>query len=190
MPSPHPRPWRRDSQFGPGPRRRLDDEQRAVWKARLRLFRLDRKITPLFEDIGLALLKRLGVDGQCDPSHQTLADDLRCSAKSVQRALEAFQSCGLVVWVRRLVRDGWRTSQTSNAYMLVIGDEPPATPAPACDRQIVRPTLYQGFKLPPTPPQDVGAARAALAEIAVRRQNLFNKTRLLGNGGAVAAACS
>ena len=152
----------------------------------MRLFRLNRKLTPLFEDIGLALIKRLGSDGQCDPSHQTLADDLRCSAKSVERALNALQSCGLVTWVRRLVRDGWRTAQTSNAYVLTIGEEPPPTPVPACDRQAVRETLQEAFNLLPAPPQEVADAKKALAEIAARRENALFKTRSPGVGSAVA----
>ena len=35
----HPRPWHRNSAFGPGPRRPLDRERRVVWKARIEMHR-------------------------------------------------------------------------------------------------------------------------------------------------------
>src|SRR4051812_37176993 len=74
-------------------------------------------------DIGLALLKRLGTTGRCDPSHATLAADAGCkSAKTAERAAAALKALGLLTWVRRLVRSsgtGWRVEQTSNAYVLI-----------------------------------------------------------------------
>jgi hypothetical protein len=151
-------------------------ERRAVWRARLHLFRRARKITPLFEDIGLAMLRRLGTDGRLDPAHGTLAGDVGCDVRSVQRALAAFKTCGLVLWVRRLVRAGWRAEQISNSYVLAIGN-PPAIPAPACDRQIARPTVQKSFNLPPASPAEVATARDALA-----RRRAAVEERLLGRG--------
>lgn len=128
MPTVNRRRWRRGSTFGDGPRGPLDRERRAVWKARLNMHRRARRISPLHEDIGVALLRRLGTDGRLDPSHSTLADDVGCSVRSVQRALERFKACGLVMWINRLVRSGLCVDQTSNGYRLVIGD-PPAIPS-------------------------------------------------------------
>src|SRR3954464_8326388 len=74
-------------------------------------------------DIGLALLKRLGTTGRCDPSHATLAADAGCkSAKTAERATAALKALGLLTWVRQLVRSSgtsWRAEQTSNQYVLV-----------------------------------------------------------------------
>jgi hypothetical protein len=181
MPTSHPHPWHRHSRFGDGIRIPMCRERRAVWRARLTMFRRARKITPLFEDIGLAMLRRLGTDGRLDPSHQTLANDVGCDPRSVQRALVAFRSCGLVLWVRRLVRDGWRTAQTSNSYCLAIG-EPPTIPAPACDRQRVGQTRLESFPLPASP-AEVSDARAVLA----RRRAAVEKALLTRSTGAAVA---
>lgn len=61
----------------------------------------------------------ISTDGRCDPGHDTLADDAGCCARTVRRGLDALRALGLVMWQRRIVRAGWRTSQTSNAYLLV-----------------------------------------------------------------------
>ncbi len=168
MPNAHPRPYHRGSIFGEGPRVPMCRERRAVWRARLHLFRRAKRITPLFEDIGLAMLRRLGTNGRLDPSHATLADDVGCDPRSVQRAVQAFRDCGLVWWVRRIVRDGWRACQTSNGYMLRVG-ELPANPRVACNRQIVGETR----KIKDSPVQPLAmmvtereriAAQAALAQ--------------------------
>ena len=72
MSNPHPRPWHRHSVFGDGPRVPMCRERRAVWKARIEIHRRAGRITDGEAYVGLALLKRLGQDGRCDPSHQTL----------------------------------------------------------------------------------------------------------------------
>lgn len=51
------------------------DERKAVWKASIELHRCAGRITDAASYVALALLKRLGQDGRCDPSHQALADD-------------------------------------------------------------------------------------------------------------------
>jgi hypothetical protein len=113
---------RSSSRYGDGPRMTMCRERRAVWRARLTMFRRARKITPLHEDIGLAMLRRLGADGRLDPSHETVADDVGCDPRSVRRALAGLKAFGMVLWVNRIVRAGWRVAQTSNAYMLTLGE--------------------------------------------------------------------
>lgn len=185
MSTPHPRPWHRGSLFCDGPRLPLCRERRAVWRARLALFRRARKITPLYEDIGLAMLRRLGTDGRLDPSHQTIANDVGCDPRSVRRALAAFRSCGLVLWVQRLVRAGWRAVQTSNAYALTVGD-PPAVPSARSGGQTGRETqrdrisTAQHLSLAVTP-QAQRDAQAALARVAMERERAI-RTRLLTRG--------
>lgn len=145
-PHPHPRPWHRNSEFGPGPRVPLCRERRAQWRARLDLHRRAGRVTALHAEVGRALLRRLAEDGRCDPAHDTLAADAGCSTRTVRRALAALAGCGLVRWVQRLVRDGWRAAQTSNAYALAVG-EPAPLPAPRCGGQSGRGTLSERIPL-------------------------------------------
>ena len=124
----HPRPWRRGSLFGDGPRRPLSADERRAWLVRADGERRAGRLTALHVEVARALLRRLGVDGQCDPAHATLAHDAGCDPSSVLRALKALQAVGLVGWERRLVRRPWpkggsgatRTEQTSNAYELLL----------------------------------------------------------------------
>lgn len=124
----HPRPWHPDSVFGTGPRQHLTHVQRARWKNIILQARRDGNITAADEDVGLALLKRLSEDGQCDPSHATLAVDARCSDRTVRRSLVKLKALGLVTWQRRIVRGDRQTRQTSNAYVLMVPDTADATP--------------------------------------------------------------
>jgi hypothetical protein len=126
MPTPHPRPWHRGSVFGDGLRRPLDRNQRARFRFLVDAHHRTGRITRAHRDVGLALLKRHGVDGRCDPAHATLAADADCSERTVRRATTAMRDVGLLRWQTRLVRAGWRAEQTSNAYELV-----PALAAPA-----------------------------------------------------------
>jgi len=178
MPTAHPHPWRGDSRFGDGPRMPMCRERRAVWRARLNLFRRAGKITPLFEDIGLAMLKRLGTDGRLDPSHETVADDVGCSARTVRRALAALtdKAVGLMFWVRRLVRHGISVEQNSNAYVLTTGNISASPPGGQIGRQTLKIEI-QTVQQHATP-RAVAAAHAALAD---RRREI--EGRLLNKRG-------
>jgi len=96
----------------------LDREQRARFRYLLRAHARAGRLAAKHEWVGLALLKRLGADGQLDPAQDTLAADAGCSARTVRRATASMRALGLVRWETRLVRAGWRALQTSNAYML------------------------------------------------------------------------
>ena len=117
----HPRPWHRGSVFGDGHRVPLDREQRAVWKARVEIHRRAGRLTDAGSYVALALLKRLGQDGRCDPSHQTLADDSGKSIDTVKRTLKDMQGLGMIDWAMRVCRAGRRVWQTSNSYLLRLG---------------------------------------------------------------------
>jgi DNA-binding transcriptional MocR family regulator len=170
----HPRPYHRDSLFGDGPRIPLDRERRAVWKARMEMHRRVGRITDSGAQVGTALLRRLGQDGRCDPSHQTLADDSGESVSTVQRALKALAACGLVSWVRRIIREGWRACQTSNAYLLTAGD-PPRIQPPSCDGQSDRGTKKDRYStVQPASAPASKADREALERRARERQAAFN----------------
>ena len=157
----HPRPWRRGSVFGDGPRRPLSADERRTWLARAEAERKAGRLTALHVVIAGYLLRRLGVDGQCDPAHATLARDAGCDPSSVLRALQALQAVDLVRWERRLVRRPWpaggrgatRAEQTSNAYELLLPGRPvaprqerrcaPVRRRANCDRQAAGETPSQ-----------------------------------------------
>jgi hypothetical protein len=181
MPTLHPRPWHRDSVFGPGPRQPMCRERRAIWKARIEIQRRAGQVTDGESYVGQALLKRLGQDGRCDPSHQTLADDSGESVSTVKRALKAFWACGLVNWVRRLWRNGTRVSQDTNAYMLTLG-EPPQIPRGRCEGQPGRETnsVDKSIDLLPVPTRsavEVATAQASHVSLAEVRKAM--EARLL-----------
>src|SRR3954463_13382278 len=115
--------WHHDSVFGDGPRQPLNRDERARYKFLLKAHFNAGRIPRACRDIGLALLKRLGSTGRCDPSHATLAEDAGCqAAKTAERATAALKALGLLSWARRLVRTSatcWRVQQTSNQYCLL-----------------------------------------------------------------------
>ena len=128
----HPRPWRRGSVFGDGRRRPLSTDERRIWLARAIAERRAGRLTRGYVEVADALLKHLGTDGQCYPSHATLACGASCNPSTVLRALKALQAIGLLTWERRIVRKEWpaggrgaaRVEQTSNAYELLLPDRP------------------------------------------------------------------
>lgn len=80
----------------------------------------------------LSLPSFRGYGGQIFPSHQALADRVRmlfrcrCSTKTVERALKQGRSLGLLFWLPRHRRDGWRRLRTSNLYFINIPAGPVA----------------------------------------------------------------
>ena len=132
-----------------------------MWLARVDAERRAGRLTATHLLVAGALLRRLGVDGQCDPAHATLAHDAGCDPSSVLRALKALQAMSLVGWERRLVRRPWpaggagatRAEQTSNAYELLLPDRPVAPREerrcsavrrrPNCDQQLAGETPSQ-----------------------------------------------
>jgi hypothetical protein len=154
-------------------------ERRAVWKARAELARRAGRITALHLQVGLALLRRLAQDGRLDPSHATLAGDAGCGERTVRRALDALRGCGLACWVRRLVRNGWHVSQTSNQYVLTVG-ETADFGAPRYGGQVGRQALKQVF--PKTALEQGGAEAAEL-----RRADAVPAARWAGIAQGMAA---
>lgn len=148
MPTFHRHPWHKGSVYGDGPRQPLCRERRAVWKCRLELHRRAGRITALQAHVALALLKRLGQDGRCDPSHVTLAADAGVSVNTVKRSLRSLATrCGMLTWARRIVRAGRRVVQTSSAYLLTLGQVPVAG-ADRCEGQSGRGIIKQDLDLP------------------------------------------
>ena len=186
MPTPHPRPWHRGSLFGDGPRVPLDRERRARFRFLLHAHIHAGRLPDKQGRVGAALLKRLSVDGRCDPSHATLAADTNVSERTVQRATDTMRGLGLLRWQRRLVRTGWRAEQTSNAYELVpaLGTAP-VLPRFSCDGQSVRETLKVDISYYQQPsPAEVAAAQATLAQRCATMQQRLLTGRLAGRAGA------
>jgi helix-turn-helix protein len=184
--SDHPRPWHRGSVFGDGHRVSMDRERRAVWKARVEIHRRAGALTDGGSYVALALLKRLGTDGRCDPSHQTLSDDSGESVDTVKRALKALHRLGMIDWLRRVCRAGRRVWQTSNSYILTLCQ--PVNPVLAfakklagrCEADSARGTtkveIYKGLPKDPAdrrvfdvPTEDRLKALAALRDAGRRR---------------------
>ena len=186
MPTPHPRPWHRGSLFGDGPRVPLDRERRARFRFLLSAHHSGGRITRAARDVGEALLRRLSGDGRCDPSHDTLAEDAACSARTVRRATASMRALGLVRWTTRLVRAGWRAEQTSNAYELVPSA---AAPAPRCGGQGVRETRRVDISYcQQASPAEVAAAQATLAQRCATMQQRLLTGRLTGRMAGRAGA--
>ena len=170
MPANHPRPWRRNSLFTAGTRRPLDREQRARFRFLLHAHARAGSLAAKHEWVGEALLKRLGVNGQCDPAQDTLANDAGCSARTVRRATAAMRALGLLRWQTRLVRVGWRAEQTSNAYELVPSVENPSL---RCGGHSGRETAKE--VLPSYPPPSAALILAARTTLEARRRQVQAK---------------
>jgi len=182
-----PAPLHQGSLHDDGLRRPLTADQRRAWLARAYLERRSGRLTALHVEVGRALLKRLGENGQCDPAHATLAADAGCAERTVGRALKALRG-GLLAWQQRLVCRPWkgggkgavRAEQTSNAYALLLPTAAVAAPAPRvarcrldCGSQAGRETPSQLIprELPPFNP----VAKKALQEIAAVRAAQFRR---------------
>lgn len=121
----HPRPWHRGSLYGEGARLPRDREQRARYRYLIRCHLQAHRISHACAAVAEALLRRLSTEGQLDPSHATLASDACCSTRTVARSTATMLTLGLLSWTRRLVREGPRAVQTSNAYCLLLGGQTP-----------------------------------------------------------------
>lgn len=114
-----------------------------MWLARAEGERRANRLTALHVEVGRALLRRLNVDGRCDPTHATLAADAGCGERTVRRALAALRGVGALAWEQRLVCRPWalggqgatRAEQTSNAYALLL----PGVPVAPREARRVRP---------------------------------------------------
>jgi hypothetical protein len=139
----------------------------AVWRA----FRA-RHLTPLHRDVLLRLATFRGRGGLIFPSHATVATRARCSARTVQRALDAARDLGLVTWRAVWRRVGWSSRRTANVYTL---GSPMIADAGQNARGVLR-TENPLILLVDDQPMDHAAARDALA-----RRRAAMEERLLRN---------
>jgi hypothetical protein len=167
----HPKPWHRGSSFGPGRRVPLCRERRARYSFLLHAHHKARRLTRAGRDIGLALLRRLGADGRCDPTHETLAGDVECCERTVATATATLRALNLLTWENRLKREGWRALQDSNAYQLLT---PAENPPPAIGCKSRGATLSDRFSLKKEA-QEQGGAQA----MRDRTEDLVGLARVL-----------
>jgi hypothetical protein len=180
MPKAHPRPWHRGSVFGDGRRRPLDREHRARFRYLVQMHHTAGRLTRAARDVAMALLRRLGTDGRCDPCHATLASDVGCCDRTVRRATADIRDLGLLRWQTRLVRDSWRVEQTSNAYELLTMEKVAHGPSTGGQRvRQIRFVQIQG-DLPLPSPAERQAAQAALAERRAAVEQRLLGSRLAG----------
>ena len=167
----HMRRWRRGSEFGDGPRVPLDREQRAVFRARLTMkaFRRIGALTITAVRVAEIMLGMQGRDGRLDPSIETLAVRAGVDASTVVRALARLRGCGFVTWVRRLVRDGARVEQTSNAYVLTVPGSPDLRFA-----QAAKPVVFSRVERPSSDSRGSGKRRATARPPGLRRAGSTN----------------
>jgi hypothetical protein len=81
-------------------------------------------LTRAYRDVLLTLATFRGAGGLICPAHATLADRAQCSVSTVRRALVQAFRLGLVSWMERRIRAGWRWLRTSNAYRLAVPGGP------------------------------------------------------------------
>ena len=119
--------YHHQSVFGAGRRAPLCREKRAQFVALLPLHRRVGRLTPNCVLLLMALLKLQGSDGRLDPTTATLAELGGMAPSTVQENRNRSRDVGFLDWERRLIRErdpdsatGWRTRQTSNAYVLLI----------------------------------------------------------------------
>ena len=205
----HPRPWHREAVFGEGTRRILSARERDGFGHVLTAFARAGLIPPGTVWTGLALRDCLDwKTGQCDPSHGALGQHVRDhygrrSDRTVERDLCRLRDLGAVTWEQRLVRAGWRTEQTSNAYCLHPDADgtPRALPAPILPRaeqpaaEHVRPCAPYARPLPTHPEPAEGAAERGgagvppavqtahpVSYLESRRDSGFSATMSAGSG--------
>lgn len=115
-------PWHGTSEYPHSSHfRPMDRNELTRWRSLASLAHKRRLITAADHDVAMALAYRLGPEGRCDPTRQTLAEAARCTVRTVARSLARLRACGLVAWTRRIVRRpriGAR--QTSNAFRLML----------------------------------------------------------------------
>src|SRR4051795_13623034 len=81
-------------------------------------------LTPLWRDVLINLHRYRSTGGVAWPAHATLAERACCSTDTVERALKMARELGLLTWVARRVRKGWRSLRSSNLYRFLTPQKP------------------------------------------------------------------
>jgi hypothetical protein len=163
------RRWHGNSLYGLGPRCPRDRNERARIRYLLdQHFRAGR-LPAVQEKVGNALLRRLGTDGQCDPTYDTLGADAGCSGRTARRATARMRELGLVDWQCRLVRTEDGARQTSNQYVLFTSAEPGGQAVRETRKYISSPLSSPRIEAEPAALEVRQANQQVLNEVAKRR---------------------
>jgi hypothetical protein len=114
------RQWRRGSEFGPGRRVPLTEDQKREIMAKAKLVRYPGGLTHCCIRILGEFIAMIGADGRLDPSHEAIAKRIQGSVSSVKENLNRLQEFGFLDWTCRVVRSGSGVQQTTNAYVLLV----------------------------------------------------------------------
>ena len=148
-----------------------------AWTTRIWLEYRAGNLTRAYRDVLLTLHTFRGIGGAAWPSHETLAARARCCAKTVGRALAVAQGLGLVSWVERRVRAGWRWLRSSNLYRFVVPAEVVhpglRAPAPLTDK-----TAGEGRVSKKTALDAMLRAAAAAPDLLLRRRMVMEGRRV------------
>jgi hypothetical protein len=104
--------------------------------------------------------------GTAWPSHATLASRAGTCTRTVGRALAAARDLGLVSWVERRVRAGWRWLRSSNLYRFLAVEN--GTVPKSAAGQIIQPEEFGRSALPDSRAGEgrvLGRKKAALDEV-------------------------
>lgn len=161
-----------------------------IWTRRLQTERTARNLTRCYVDVLEKLLSFRGRGGGIWPSHEALAKRADTSVRTVRRALAEGLRLGLVFWMPRHKRDGWRRIRDTNRYFLNVPEKPgepgsrPPFPRRPSGGQIVRVTATQEKK---EALQGMFREAFAAGDLLAARRNAFARgavTPGTGLGGA------
>ena len=107
-----------------GPRHNRGPTMVETWTGRIWREFHAKTLTRAYRDVMSTLHSYRGRRGLAFPSHETLASRAGCKVRTVGRALKHARTLGLVSWVKRRVRQGWRSLRTSNLYWMGVPDTP------------------------------------------------------------------
>jgi hypothetical protein len=152
----------------------LDRNGRARFRYLVSAHHRARRITPAGARVAEVLLWHLGTNGQCDPTHATIAAEAICDEKTVGRVTTDLREVGLIRWQNRLVRNGWKAEQTSNQYELLTTATTNPVPLPrrhnagfcvvSSDRHFAGEIRLDRIQRPEPAPIEILEAQAALAQ--------------------------
>ena len=91
-----------------------------TWTARVWAEFRAGNLTRAGRDVLLTLATFRGHGGAAWPSHATLAGRAGCCVSTVQAALRAARELGMIAWIERRMRSGWRSLQSSNLYRFLM----------------------------------------------------------------------
>jgi hypothetical protein len=154
----------------------MDRNDRSRWRYLVHAHTRAGRIGPRGGWVLEVLPDYLARDGRLDPSHARLAADAGVGESTVERALADAKALGLLDWDRRIVRNGWRAEQTSNAYVLILpgsraGEGAPPQPEPPFKALNLESGCTVSLTVAAVPVMDAAAQQARIvAKIAEERR--------------------